>query len=83
VQGTPESLSAVERENHGNPLSFTASLIAVNTLAVQVSKLVKHVLYASDEVSALVDELEDVKALTKQLETLYQEQWPDGASSYY
>jgi hypothetical protein len=66
-----------------NPLSFTASLVVVTTLAVQVSKLVKHALYASDEVSALVDEWEGVKALTKQLETLYQEQWPDGASSHY
>ncbi|KAF2493332.1 ankyrin [Lophium mytilinum] len=59
-----------------DPLSFTASLIAIGTLAVHVSKLVKHALHASDEVLVLEDELEDVKALTKQLETLCQEQWP-------
>jgi hypothetical protein len=60
-----------------DPLSLTASLIAVGTLAVQVSKFVKHALHTSDEVLALEDELEDLKALTKQLETLCQEQWPD------
>lgn len=59
-----------------DPLSFTASLIAVGTLAVQVSQLVKHALHASDEALALEDELEDLKALSKQLETLCREQWP-------
>ncbi|KPM35961.1 hypothetical protein AK830_g10613 [Neonectria ditissima] len=60
-----------------DPLSFTASLIAVSTLAVQVSKLVKHTLHASDEALALEGELEGVKSLTNQLERLCQEPWPE------
>lgn len=58
-------------------LSLTASLIAVDTLAVQVSKFFKRVLHTSDEVLALEDELEDLKALVEQLETLCREQWPN------
>lgn len=59
-----------------DPLSFAASLIAISTLAGQVTKLTKHAIHASDEKLALEDELEDVKALTKQLEAICKEQWP-------
>lgn len=59
-----------------DPLSFIASLIAVGTLTVRVAILVKHALHYSDEVIALEDELEDLKALAKQFETLCREQWP-------
>ena len=60
-----------------DPLSFTASLIAVSQLTAEISKSVKPTLQASDEVLALGDELEDLEALTKQWEVLCQEQWPD------
>lgn len=59
-----------------DPLSFIASLIAVGTLTVRVATLVKHALHYADEVIALEDELEDLKALAKQFETLCREQWP-------
>lgn len=59
-----------------DPLSFIAPLIAVGTLTVQVSTLVKHAFHHSDQVLTLEDELEDLKALAKQLETLGSEQWP-------
>lgn len=46
-----------------DPLSFIASPIAFGTLTVQVSTLVKHAPHHSDEVLALEDELEELKAL--------------------
>lgn len=46
------------------------------SLAGMASKLVKNALHTSDEGLALELELEDLKALAKQLETLCQEQWP-------
>lgn len=45
-------------------------------MTVRVATLVKHALHYADEVIALEDELEDLKALAKQFETLCREQWP-------
>jgi hypothetical protein len=59
-----------------NPLSFTASAIAVTTLTFHISKLVKNTFHASDEILALEDEVEDVRALIKLLQPLRQKPWP-------
>jgi hypothetical protein len=58
-----------------DPLSITASVIAVSTLAAQLTKFIAHALHASDEVDAFKSELEDLQVVATRMRLLYEEQW--------
>jgi hypothetical protein len=59
-----------------DPLSFTASVIAVTTLTVHILRLARNIFHASDEIIALQDEVEDARALAKLLQSLCRKPWP-------
>jgi hypothetical protein len=58
-----------------DPLSFTASLIAVLGVAGAVAKSAKKIHYASNEIMALQNEVADLQAVFKQFENLAKSPW--------
>ena len=65
-----------------DPISFTASVIAITTLTFHISELVRTTIHASEDIIALKDEVDDVRSLATLLESLAERPWPQDQQIY-